>query len=147
MGSTMDEVKRASPWAMLVIGMMLGGVIGFNLARVVESPSGGDVATPVASSARSEVEDAVGINRALSVTVGRGTRNSSSTIYPVLLQNNSGVALSYVKVDCVFYDRAREAVGATMTNWTNVDAGQTVSNQVVDHHNADSYLCSPSARR
>jgi len=104
----------------LAIGGVVAGVIGYGWgyldgsgapgvgARVVEQPSA---------------------SAALSVSVGRGHRSGSYTMFPVKL-SNAGEALSYAKVTCALYNEQGEFVASEYTNWTEVPARSEVTGEV-----------------
>lgn len=122
-----------------IIGCLWMGIVGVSL---LFSAPGGLFAIalprlePTAAAAPSEAEvttmvDAPGGNPQLDLKVGATQTSYRLLRTPVTLTNNTGAALTYAEVTCLFYSVDGKLLGNGLGNWAAVGAGKVVSGEVI----------------
>jgi hypothetical protein len=124
-------IRREAAWGISVLALIGAGMLFLWAADGLPSASSsGEAASASAASAN------------LKVTLGRGSRKYGTTTYPVVVENDTGGALSYLEARCTFYDAAGQLVETQFTNWTNVAPGERASGSIrVDAADVDKYEC------
>ncbi len=120
-----------------IIGCVWMGVVGLGL--LLSAPGGPFVIAmprPTAAAAPSEAQvttmvDAPGGNAQLALKVGATQASYRLLRTSVTLTNNTGAALTYAEVTCLFYSADGKLLGNGLGNWAAVGAGKVVSGEVV----------------
>jgi hypothetical protein len=137
--NNLREVIRRNPLLSVVLGGIVGAIFSFSLMLLLRNQNHflrnaniEERTSPSDSSASYDSDSSNDLTAKLPFTVADPVPQEGGYIaFPVVVENKTGQPLSYVQVDCEFYNSDGKLMNTAYTNWSGIALDARMSGEIL----------------